>query len=50
MFFIVLRFFSKFVFHVLIYHGSDLGLSAFCASLTLIVNNFLYDHNLTKTF
>jgi len=33
---------------MLIPHGFDLGLSALCASLTLIVNNFFNDQNLTK--
>jgi len=37
-------------FHVLIPHDFDLDLSALCAVLTLIVNNFNYDHNLTKIF
>jgi len=35
---------------VLIPHGFNLGLSALRASLTLIVNNFNYDQNLTKIF
>jgi len=33
---------------VLISHSFNLGLSVFCAVLTM--NNFLYDQNLTKTF
>jgi len=33
----------------LICHDSDLDLSALYASLTLMINNFLYSQNLTKT-
>jgi len=45
MFFLVLKIFV--FFYVLMLHGSNLNISAFCALLTLIINNF-NDQNLTK--